>query len=161
MPNVHLSIIDKKYVHSATFGQLTNDVTAINTLLSALTKHPKLIRDRMDLIRIALQSNLRLVVARDIDINSQDNPNIVGMASVHWIELPTKINAYIDDVVVLETYRGQKIGKKLTEELIRIARAVCASCIDLTSNPTRIEANPLYQKLGFEKKPTNYYRLKL
>ncbi len=166
MPNIHLSVIDRKYVRSATFGQLVNDTTAIIQLLRELLDDPKCerpirIRDRMDLIRIALQDNLRLVVARDIDINSQDHPNIVGMASVHWIELPTEITAYVDDVVVLGTYRKQKIGLKLMQELIRIAKYVCAECLDLTSGPQRIKANELYVGLGFEKKDTNYYRLKL
>lgn len=31
----------------------------------------------------------------------------------------------------------------------------------LTSNPTRIAANKLYQKLGFEQKQTNVYRMNL
>ena len=166
MPNVHLSVIDRKYVHSATFGQLTNDVSAIIGLLRELTNDPEgkksvRIRDRMDLIRIALQENLRWVVARDIDINSQNEPNIVGIAMVHWTELGTKVNAYIDDVVVSSKYQRQGIASKLTDELIKQAQLVSAKCIDLTSKPDREAANKLYIKKGFKLRNTNAYRLDL
>ncbi|MBI3633403.1 MAG: GNAT family N-acetyltransferase [Candidatus Vogelbacteria bacterium] len=169
MPNIHLSVVDRKYVHSATFGMLCNDVDAVNALLRELAgkpdpdKPPKAVRvrDRMDFIRIALQDNLRWVVARDIDKSSQKEPNIVGMAMVHWMELGSKINAYVDDIVVLETYRGQKIGKKLMEELIKTAKDVGAECVDLTSKPSRTVANLMYVKMGFEKRDTNYYRLRI
>lgn len=164
MPNIHLSVLDMKYIKSSSFDVVQNDIDALNRLqvdLISKTSKPKLIRDRMDLIRMIKQENFRLVVARDIDLNSHDEPSIVGMATIHWIELLTKINAYVDDVVVLETYQGQKIGKKLMLELIRIAREVCAHCVDLTSNSTRTVANKMYVNMGFEKKNTNYYRLKL
>ena len=34
-------------------------------------------------------------------------------------------------------------------------------CIHLTSNPKREAANALYQKMGFEKKETNCYMMKI
>lgn len=170
MPNVHLEVLTERYVHNENFLVVNHDIAAINRLLAELTKDPKdphkklpFIRDRLELLEIVKQGNLRLVVARDLEKNRYDELSLVGMATIHWHKLPTKVNAYIDDVVVLadDKYRGKGIGKKLTLELIKIAKEACANCIDLTSNPTRTEANGLYQKLGFEKKDTNYYRLKL
>ena len=161
MSNVHLEVLTARYVENENACAVYNDLDGINKLLTVLSTSSKPIIDRLELLKILRQDNLRVVIARDIDKNRYEEPSIVGMATIHWHKLPTKINAYIDDVVVDEEYRGQKIGKRLTRELIRIAKEACANCIDLTSNPNRTEANGLYQKLGFEKRETNYYRLEL
>ncbi len=57
--------------------------------------------------------------------------------------------------------RGRGIGKKLMLHLIRVAKKAGALTIDLTSNPSRKEANRLYRALGFEKRKTNVYRMTL
>ena len=41
---------------------------------------------------------------------------------------------------------------------IEYAQECGALCIDLTSRPSRMEANEMYQKMGFEKRETNVYR---
>lgn len=67
----------------------------------------------------------------------------------------------IEDVVVDEAYRGQGLGKLLTNRAIEKARELGMKHIDLTSKPDRTAANNLYQSLGFELRNTNPYRLKL
>lgn len=67
----------------------------------------------------------------------------------------------IEDVVVDENYRGQGLGKLLTNRAIEKARKLGMKYIDLTSSPDRIPANNLYKSLGFELRKTNPYRLKL
>ena len=50
---------------------------------------------------------------------------------------------------------------QLVTHAVRIVKEQGIPLIMLTSNPTRIAANKLYQKLGFEQKQTNVYRMNL
>ncbi len=89
------------------------------------------------------------------------NNELVGLASlfvIHKIEYSTGM---IEGVVVNEAYRGQGIGKKMMQALVKKAKELKLVHLDLTSNPTRVAANRFYRKLGFEKRDTNVYRLKL
>ena len=45
--------------------------------------------------------------------------------------------------------------------VVRLAREIGADQVDLTSAPEREAANRLYQRLGFERRETNVYRLPL
>ncbi len=162
MTNISLGIFWDYYVSENRHHTISrNDLLAINSLMSELTDGKARILKRVELLRIVSQENLRMIVARDMEKNVWSEPNIVGMGTVHWVDIPTKVNAYIDDVVVKKNYRGQKIGEKITKELIEIATSIDAQCIDLTSSPKREAANKLYQKLGFMKRETNVYRLHL
>ena len=49
----------------------------------------------------------------------------------------------------------------LVAHAVRFVKEQGIPLIMLTSNPTRITANKLYQKLGFEQKQTNVYRMNL
>jgi ribosomal protein S18 acetylase RimI-like enzyme len=49
----------------------------------------------------------------------------------------------------------------MMEQAITTAREAGANGISLTSNPLRVEANKLYQTLGFQKRDTNVYFYKL
>jgi len=87
--------------------------------------------------------------------------NILGMASL----IPArKLFAYfgtVEDVIVDEKMRGLGLGKKLTNKIIEKAHALQLKYLDLTSGPQREAANGLYQSMGFEKRDTNVYRMKL
>lgn len=86
---------------------------------------------------------------------------IVGILVVVTFRLPTGVRAWIEDVVVDESARGMGVGTALVEAALRHARNVHASSVDLTSRPSRIEANRLYQRLGFRQRETNVYRFDL
>jgi len=86
---------------------------------------------------------------------------IIGSATLAWYPIPTGLRMWIEDVVVDETSRGQLIGFALIQYAIQIAKSKGAIQIDLTSRPTRVAANQLYQKLGFVRRETNIYRLSL
>ncbi len=86
---------------------------------------------------------------------------IVGMATIHFYRTFSYKSGVINDVVVDEKYRGQGIGKRLTKALVKEAKKEKADHIDLTSKPERVVANAMYEKLGFKKRKTNYYRLVL
>lgn len=92
---------------------------------------------------------------------SRPNGDIVGMGAVTVFRVPSGLKAWIEDVVVDETLRGQGIGEALTLALIEHARQVGVGSIHLTSNPRRVAANRLYQKLGFQRHETNLYQLRL
>ena len=74
---------------------------------------------------------------------------------------PTGCKAWIEDVVVDEKSRGQGLSNHLFTHAVRFVKEQGIPLIMLTSNPTRIAANKLYQKLGFAQKQTNVYRMNL
>ena len=71
---------------------------------------------------------------------------------------PTGPRAWIEDVVVETSTRGQGIGAALVGEALNRAASVGARTVDLTSRPSREAANRLYVRLGFEQRTTNVYR---
>lgn len=96
-----------------------------------------------------------LFVARD------DEGWIVGSLTLALFRIPTGLRAWIEDVVVDESVRGQGVGETLNQAAIDRARAAGARTIDLTSRPSREVANRLYRRLGFEPRDTNIYRYDL
>lgn len=88
--------------------------------------------------------------------------HIVGCAALCVFDSPTGRKANVEDVVVLSSYRGQGLGKSLMEHLICYARKNLGDIdLHLTSHPTRVVANAMYQSLGFEKRDTNFYKMKI
>lgn len=51
------------------------------------------------------------------------------------------------------------MGVALTKEAVRLARAAGARTVDLTSRPSREAANRLYERLGFQLRDSEVYRL--
>jgi len=90
-----------------------------------------------------------------------DQGEYMGMFAIGFYISPTGKKAWIEDVVVAISYRGQGVGKFLIEFAIQYAKEQNADTLMLTSNPERISANKLYQNLGFQQKTTNVYRMKL
>lgn len=91
-----------------------------------------------------------------------DENRIVGCATLCVYDSPTGRKASVEDVVVSSECRGQGLGKALMEHLIAYARKELGDVdLHLTSRPHRVAANELYQKLGFTKKETNVYVMKL
>ena len=83
---------------------------------------------------------------------------IVGLLTLAVFRIPTGVRAWIEDVVVDESERGQGVGEALTREALRRAEAAGARTVDLTSRPSREAANRLYRRLGFVDRETNVYR---
>jgi ribosomal protein S18 acetylase RimI-like enzyme len=83
---------------------------------------------------------------------------VVGSLTLVLFRIPTGVRAWIEDVVVTESSRGQGVGDALGKEALRRAGAAGARTVDLTSRPSREAANRLYKRLGFEPRETNVYR---
>lgn len=83
---------------------------------------------------------------------------IVGSLTLVVFPLLTGVRAWIEDVVVDEQARGHGVGRELTVEAVRLANAMGARTIDLTSRPAREAAHRLYQGVGFEVRDTSVYR---
>lgn len=83
---------------------------------------------------------------------------IVGSSTLASFRIPTGLRAWIEDVVVDESARGQGVGELLTRAMLDRAHELGAVSVDLTSRPAREAANRLYGRLGFEVRDTNVYR---
>ena len=104
--------------------------------------------------KIVEDKNTALIVAKD-------DGRIIGMATLYMMTKFSKRTGQVEDVVVDGNYRGQGLGEKIIRQLIDMARAEKVRTLHLTSRPERAAGNKLYQKLGFELKSTNPYRLKI
>jgi len=86
---------------------------------------------------------------------------IVGLAVVAVYHRLSGVSAHLHDVVVDGGARGLGVGAALVEEAIEVARRRGAYSLELTSAPWRKAANRLYPRLGFHRRETNVYWLKL
>ena len=85
---------------------------------------------------------------------------IVGTASLCVTHSPTGAKGGIEDVVVSSACRGRHLGRMLMEHILEYARTQLAPIqLHLTSRPAREKANLLYQAIGFQRYPTNVYKL--
>ena len=108
-----------------------------------------------DLAALVRDSSSTLMVARN------EKNEIIGALTLTVYRVPTGIRSIIEDVIVDNSARGQGIGEALLLRAIEIAKEKGASNISLTSNPLREAANRLYLRVGFKKRETNAYQMKL
>ena len=92
---------------------------------------------------------------------AKDGQKIIGIGMVVIYNVPTEKRAWLEEIIVDEAYRGQGLGEKISKELLEIARREKVSRVYLSSKPTRVAANKLYQKMSFEPKETNVYKMNL
>ncbi|GAA5035872.1 GNAT family N-acetyltransferase [Actinopolymorpha pittospori] len=92
---------------------------------------------------------------------ARTDDRIVGALTLVMIPIPTGTRAWIEDVIVDNDARGLGLGSTLTTEAIRVALESGARTVDLTSRPSRVAANRLYEKVGFKRRETNVYRFEV
>lgn len=136
-----------------TFSPETTQV--INNLLVQLNPASRTLNDE-NVKKIIEEKCNCLLVARETTGN-----RIIGMLTLITSVSPSVEKGFIEDVVVDEKYRGKGVGEKLMTRALDQAREKGITYVDLTSNPTRIAANKLYQQLGFKKRDTNVYRMEI
>lgn len=126
-------------------------VTALARLIPQLSSsNPAPTRTQLE--EIISSSATELFVAR-VD------GRIVGALTLALFRIPTGLRAWIEDVVVDSDVRGSGVGEALSRAALNEAKKRGAISVDLTSRPSRMDANRLYQRLGFVARETNVYRL--
>ena len=126
------------------------DFEALAELMAQLSSRLALTEGRLR--EVLADPGVRLYVLRD-------SGRIVGCAELCVYESLSARKAMVEEVVVLEEYRGRGLGRALLEHLLAEARREGPMELYLTSNQKRVAANALYRSLGFEQKSTNCYRM--
>jgi ribosomal protein S18 acetylase RimI-like enzyme len=130
--------------------EVTDEVVrALARLLPQLSRSHS--PDAEAILQVAGHQANTLLVARQGD-------DIVGTLTLVVIPSLTGTRARIEDVVVDESARGAGVGSALTLAALRLAEAAGARTVDLTSRPSRVAANRLYQTLGFVPRDSQVYR---
>ena len=125
---------------------------AMQRFLNQLTTSPMVLTESMFHQLFSSENSHLFFIMKD--------EQIAGMLTVGIYYSPTGGKAWIEDVVVDETFRGQGLSKLLVAHAIEFVKSQQIPLLMLTSNPKRIAANKLYQAMGFERKETNVYRMK-
>jgi ribosomal protein S18 acetylase RimI-like enzyme len=86
---------------------------------------------------------------------------VVGTLTLVVFRIPSGLRAWIEDVVVDDRARGRGAGERLTRAALDKAATLGVRTVELTSRPSRADANRLYQRIGFERRETNVYRYAL
>ena len=128
------------------------DFADLASLMQDLSGNIVFTHDSLD--RMLANPNSHLYVIRE-------EGRIVACACLCIFHQPFSTDATIESVVVSSKMRGKGLGRELMEHLIAEAARMNVDCIHLTSNPKRVAANALYQKVGFERKETNCYMMNL
>jgi ribosomal protein S18 acetylase RimI-like enzyme len=129
-------------------------------LLAALTAllpqlNPNLPAPTSEHLAVLLEDpGATLLIARDGDA-------IVGTALVIVYPTTLRVESRIEDVVVDGAARGRGIGEALIRECIEVARRRGASIVELQTARVRVAANRLYERMGFERRDSNPYRMTL
>ncbi len=130
-----------------------NTVGEINALLAQLAPHYE---------SVTPATLEKMIVHPDTELLTVvDEEKIVGIATLIVMRKLSGISSQVEHVVIDEKYRGLGLGEALMKKLIERAGIRHAKTVVLTSRPARAAANKLYQKLGFERKETNVYQMKL
>ena len=125
---------------------------AMQRFLDQLTTNPMILTEEMFHQLLASPNSHLFFLLKD--------GQIAGMLTVGIYHSPTGGKAWIEDVVVDETFRRQGLSKQLVAHAIEFVKSQQIPSLMLTSNPKRIAANKMYQVMGFSKKETNVYRMK-
>jgi GNAT superfamily N-acetyltransferase len=128
---------------------------ALSRLLPQL--NPKLVvPDRERLERLVEDPDVVLLVARD-------GGQIVGTTTVIVYTTPFWIKARLDEVVVDEAARGKGVGEALVKAALDVGRDRGAQIAELQSGrgPRREAAHRLYERLGFQIRDTDVFRIVL
>ena len=84
---------------------------------------------------------------------------LIGMSTIATYLCPTGRKSWIEDVVIDQNYRGKGLGRRMLDYLLAYVHKQEDTTLMLTSRPSRVAANQLYQSLDFEKRNTNVYRI--
>ena len=125
---------------------------AINRLISQLSTSSHTLNEaELNSLIASPQSHLYVL---------ESDGQFIGMTTLCLYQCPTGWKAWIEDVVVDRNFRGKGYGKLMILQVMELCRKKGEVTLMLTSRPSRVVANQLYQSLGFEKRETNVYKMK-
>lgn len=127
------------------------DMEAFNSLMAQILTHPKAIA----------YDHLLKVMQNGVLFTARNEGTLVGISTLAFAYKPSVFFGTIEEIVVDEKFRSQGIAKTLMNQMIQKGKDLGMDRIDLTSKPIREKANLFYTSIGFEKRDTNVYRLKL
>jgi ribosomal protein S18 acetylase RimI-like enzyme len=131
--------------------EVTDEVVeAFGQLLPQLSRSAKPL-DAVALGALVASPAVTVLIARS-------DGRIAGSLTLAMFPIPTGLRAWIEDVVVDESARGQGVGAVLTQEALRLAQEAGARTVDLTTRPSREAAGRLYERAGFQQRDTRVYR---
>jgi len=118
--------------------------------------------------RDAVERLLKLL-ASDAEVKSGDAPTwvavdegqVVGMVTLCVYLTLTGPKAYLDHLVVTPAHRRRGAGRALVRHVIEEARALGASRVDLTAGDSKQAGRALHESLGFRRRDTSSFRLRL
>ena len=104
------------------------------------------------------QENVYFLMAQG---NSNKGQRFVGMLVLYFVRVPSGLYAVLEDLVVDSGYRKWGVGRLLVEKAVELAKKKRARHLSLRTSSQRLEANKLYQQMGFFRMKTNFYRVNL
>lgn len=81
-----------------------------------------------------------------------------GTLSLLLLQTPWRTIAHIEEVIVDADHEGKGVGKQLMQKALELGREKGVAMFDLTSSPSKVAAQALYEKVGFKKRETNNWR---
>ncbi|MCO8311775.1 GNAT family N-acetyltransferase [Pseudomonas mandelii] len=123
---------------------LLTDAESVSKLLGQLgyQASPKLIRDKLEALEFS---------ARDTVLLAQDGKNIIGVISLHVLELfhqPGRLGR-ITSLVIEDDFRGQGVGAMLVSAADAFFTEQLCVRAEVTSSDHRIQAYTFYQRQGY------------
>lgn len=106
---------------------------------------------------------LILAIAGVAPVSPEDWQNIptesyAGTITLLILQTPWQNIAHIEEVIVDAAHEGKGIGKKLMLKALEVGREYKVSHFDLTSSPSKVAAQVLYERVGFKRRETNVWR---
>ena len=83
---------------------------------------------------------------------ARDGGTVVGLASFSmlWPAARTTRSLYLKELYILTAWRGKEVGRRLMDELDRIARERECSRVEFTTDTGNLDAQAFYTSLGFQ-----------
>ena len=134
-----------------------NDVAIILGMLYELGRPKPQIDSDVDVFRKLVKKYIA-----DLDkiilLAVSNDTKIIGMVSIVFLSRLNRdtLEMYIPELVVLEKYRRQGIGKKLIQSCISLAEEKKCHRIRLESGNQRKESHQFYTNLGFEQSSLSF-----
>lgn len=94
---------------------------------------------------------------------AKEDDEIIGTSTVIVYSTPFWIKARLDEVVVDKSARGKGVGEALVQACLELGRKRGAQVAELQSGrgPERSAAHRLYERMGFQLRETDVFRIEL